>query len=450
PKTSVGPVATAASRARSADLDPELLQAIAERSEADVEQLGGALANSTRVIERGEDQRALEIRERGVEVDAVGRKFTRGGSDRNQRRATLGEVGRAEHRRALERDGALDQVLELADVARVVVGEQPVERLGRDAVEVALHLAVEAIEEALDQQRDVLGAVPQRRQHDPDHVEAKVEVLAKFTALDRGLEIAVGRGHHSTVDRELDVAADRTNGPLLQDPQQLDLGGRIELADLVQEQRAALGDVEHAPPIAGGSGERPLDVTEQLGLHQLLGDRPAVDRHEWTGGSIGEVVERPGDQLLASAGLAADQHVGPGGRDPPDQLEDLLHGLRAADHAIEGVDALELLSQPPVLAAELPPLERAADHDLDLVDLEGLDEVVVGADLHGLDRGVGGRVGGDHDDLRRRGQGAGVAQDLHAGHAGHGQIGDHDVEAVALVAEHPQGVGAGLGGGHLM
>src|SRR5690606_26050958 len=105
PKTSVRPVATAGS----ADVDPELLQAIAKRSEADVEQLGRALADPACAIERGEDQRALEVGQRSVEIDPLDRKFSTLASGREQRGPPLGEVRGAEHRRALERDRSLDQ-----------------------------------------------------------------------------------------------------------------------------------------------------------------------------------------------------------------------------------------------------------------------------------------------------------------------------------------------------
>jgi len=53
------------------DLDAELLQAIAERAKGDVQELGGVFADSARAIQRGQDQRPLEVRELGVEVEAL-------------------------------------------------------------------------------------------------------------------------------------------------------------------------------------------------------------------------------------------------------------------------------------------------------------------------------------------------------------------------------------------
>jgi hypothetical protein len=49
-------------------------------------------------------------------------------------------------------------------------------------------------------------------------------------------------------------------------------------------------------------------VAEQLGFEQLLGDRRAVERHEGFRARA-EIVQAAGDQLLAAAGFATDQHV---------------------------------------------------------------------------------------------------------------------------------------------
>ena len=60
--------------------------------------------------------------------------------------------------------------------------------------------------------------------------------------------------------------------------------------------------------MADRAGEGAPHVAEQLGLEQLLGDRAAVDGHEQALGAPAVVVDRAGDQLLAGAALAGDQH----------------------------------------------------------------------------------------------------------------------------------------------
>ena len=60
----------------------------------------------------------------------------------------------------------------------------------------------------------------------------------------------------------------------------LTCSGKRHVADLVEEQRAALRGLEQAAAVGDRAGERALLVAEQLGLEQALGDRAAVDRHE--------------------------------------------------------------------------------------------------------------------------------------------------------------------------
>jgi hypothetical protein len=89
---------------------------------------------------------------------------------------------------------------------------------------------------------------------------------------------------------------------LLQHAQQLHLHLERDLADLVEEQRAAVGQLE-APGLGlHGAGEGAALVAEQLRLHQVLGDGRAVDLDErLVLAGARAVVDGRGDQLLAGA-----------------------------------------------------------------------------------------------------------------------------------------------------
>ena len=100
----------------------------------------------------------------------------------------------------------------------------------------------------------------------------------------------------------------RSNSRLLQRAQELDLHLDRDLADLVEEQRAAVGELEAARLGADRAGEGALLVAEQLGLHQRLGDGGAVDLDERPVLRGELLVQRLGDQLLAGARLAGDEH----------------------------------------------------------------------------------------------------------------------------------------------
>ena len=119
------------------------------------------------------------------------------------------------------------------------------------------------------------------------------------------------------------VAADPLERLLLQQPQDLGLGRRRHVADLVEEQRAAVALLELADPPAVGAGEGALLVAEQLALQQVLGDGGAVDGQERRLGPQAVLVDGAGDQLLAGAALAGDQDGDVLGRDAADRLVDL-------------------------------------------------------------------------------------------------------------------------------
>ncbi len=104
-------------------------------------------------------------------------------------------------------------------------------------------------EEVLDEERDVARALAQRRQADRHDVEAVEEVFAERAGGDELLEVAVGRRDEAHVDADRLDAADALELALLQRAQELDLHLDGDLANLVEEQRAAVGELE-APGLA--------------------------------------------------------------------------------------------------------------------------------------------------------------------------------------------------------
>ena len=138
-------------------------------------------------------------------------------------------------------------------------------------------------------------------------------------------------------------------------------------------------------------------------------------------------MDGPGDQLLAGAGLARDQHGGHGLGDALDDGEDLLHLRALADDVCEGEALLERGPQVEVLVLELFPLHRLADDDLQLFDVEGLGDVVDRPRLQRLDRGPRGGVGGDHHEGNGRAAGLDVPDEVDAGAIGQHEVAQHDV-----------------------
>ena len=124
------------------------------------------------------------------------------------------------------------------------------------------------------QDEDVVAALAQRRNLDREHRQPEEQVLAELPLGHPLLEVAVGRGDDADVDVQRLGAADPLETPLLERAQDLRLQRQRQLADLVEEQRAAMRQLEPAGLARRRAGERALLVAEQLGLEQRSRESP--------------------------------------------------------------------------------------------------------------------------------------------------------------------------------
>src|SRR5581483_9793385 len=255
-----------------------------------------------------------------------------------------------------------------------------------------------------------------------------VQVLTELARAHRLREVAVRGGHDANVDRARPRAADAEEHAGLERAQQLHLAVRFHLADLVKEQRAAVGEIDESRLGAHGTGEGALLVAEQLGLQHLARQGAAVDRHERARGARRPLVDGARHQLLAGAALAEDQHRGVSRRHPLDDAEDLLHLGAAGQDSPVGLGARRVRAEGHVIPHQLALLGRLADDDVELLDLGRLGQVVVCAELHGLHRS-GHFLEARHDDhLRVLGERLQLAEDLDPLLARHLHVQDDDVE----------------------
>ena len=107
------------------------------------------------------------------------------------------------------------------------------------------------------------------------------------------------------------------------------------LADLVEEDRAASGFFKQPFLIGEGSGERAFHVTEEQAFQQRLGQRAAIDRQEQLVLAIAVRMERQRDQFLAGAAVAGNQHGRLGVSDFLDQLQNVANRLALTDDVVE-------------------------------------------------------------------------------------------------------------------
>ena len=134
---------------------------------------------------------------------------------------------------------------------------------------------------ACDEQRQVVLAVAQRRQPDREHVQP-VDTGPRAAGSAARLRAARRWSRRST---RMSTDCSRwppsgRNDRSCSTRSSLACVDRRHLGDLVEEQRAAVRQLERARPPRDRAGERALLVAEQLGLEQRVGNRRAVERDE--------------------------------------------------------------------------------------------------------------------------------------------------------------------------
>ena len=279
------------------------------------------------------------------------------------RRQILG----AEHRVRRHRDRALDGVLQLADIPGPVVRDQQSHGLGSDVGHGLGVLGGIPPEKVHGEDRDVLASLPQRRYVERHHAQTIEEILPELPARDQRPEIAVGGGDDPHVHPEAPGASHTLDLVLLEDPEELRLDARADLADLVEEAGAGVRRLEEPALVDHRSGEGALHVPEELGFQHAFGQSAAVDGHEWAIGSRARRMDGPRDQLLPGPGLPLDQHGAPGAGHARDRLEHLAH-RRGGAHDVPGATGVRTVRRAVEIVARTTP---ARSHRLD----RGLHEV---------------------------------------------------------------------------
>ncbi len=185
-----------------------------------------------------------------------------------------------------------------------------------------LKRCVVAAKEEAREVGQILDAIAQRRHLDRHDIEPVEEVLAELPFLDRLVEIDVGRGDETQVGLDRLHAADALDLAFLDRAQQLGLQLVAKIADLVEEQRAAGGELELADLLPDRAGERPFLVSEERALDQLLRNRGEVDRDKRRIRSPARTMDQPGEELFSCAAFAEDEHGHRRGRDSLHALDD--------------------------------------------------------------------------------------------------------------------------------
>jgi hypothetical protein len=121
---------------------------------------------------------------------------------------------------------------------------------------------------------------------------------------------------------------------VLENPQQFALQIEAGIADLVQKNGPAVGDLKKSGPGILGPGESAFDVAEQFAFDERIRNGRAVDGHEARRGPVAAVVNRPRDKLFAGTAFTMDEDIGADGGRPFDALNHVANTVGYTDQAI--------------------------------------------------------------------------------------------------------------------
>jgi len=176
-----------------------------------------------------------------------------------------------------EYDHALDEVPELANISGSRILDEDLHRLGTDPMKRAIVLLRILFNEVSDEDRDILAPLPQRWQMDAQDIQAIEQIAAEGPLLHLLAHRPIRRGDDAHVDADRRGAAEPHELPLLEHAEQLHLRPDRDLPDLVEEDRAAVCQLEATQPPLRGARERALLVAKELTLEQRLRKRADVD-----------------------------------------------------------------------------------------------------------------------------------------------------------------------------
>src|SRR5438132_3357790 len=177
------------------------LEAAVQRAAADAKQLRGRHAVAVDLAQHFENVLPLDLAERrGAAADARRgpRPRTRARRpERVRRLATLGtkragQLALRQERAVGEDARALDDVLQLADVAVPARAVQQAFGSGRQALQRFVRARRAVANEGRGEVRNVLASIAQRRQQDLDDVEAIEEIAAETAGGNLRAQIAIG------------------------------------------------------------------------------------------------------------------------------------------------------------------------------------------------------------------------------------------------------------------
>src|SRR5206468_7395532 len=211
-----------------------------------------------------------------------------------------------------------------ADVAGPVVGGELFGMSFGETRRRTIHFTGGQADKVRGKLGDVFATLAQRWDIEGKHDDPIEQILPETAGGHFFFQIAVGGGNNAHVDLARARVADAFNFLLLQDPQQLGLHGQRDFPNLVEKERAAVGEFEPPGLVAHRARERAAHVPKEFAFEKILGDGATVDLDERSAFARAVVMDSPSDELFARAAFASDEHGGLGGSHELDLLHHLL------------------------------------------------------------------------------------------------------------------------------
>src|SRR5208282_1161194 len=209
-----------------------------------------------------------------------------------------------------------------------------------------------------------------------------------------------------------------------QNAQELCLQEWRKLTNLVQKQRAAVGNLEQALLHSLGVREGALFMAKEFRLDKGFGDCRAVDGHERAFRAGTAVMNGLGHQVLARAALALNQN-GAGFTG-----SDFVHKFHQFGDLPRYANDLVIACAAPHLSAQR--FQRVLQRHAQLFKIDGFADEVVGAHAQRRFHVVELRVRGHHDDAARLSRLLQLLQDFQPAHVWQVYVQENRVHTLAL------------------
>src|SRR4051794_37058932 len=164
------------------------------------------------------------------------------------------------------------------------------------------------MEKMFGEQHHIVTALTKRRQFHRHDVQPKIKILTKPPCTNQLYKLLVCSREDADIRVNWPAAADANDCLFFQHAKQLGLTGQTHVADLVQQERAARGELEFAGAGFMRIREGASFVAKQLAFEQRFRDGSAVHGDKWILSAFAAEVNGSGDDLLARAIFSEDQY----------------------------------------------------------------------------------------------------------------------------------------------